>query len=390
MRILMLDNEFPPLGGGMGTANQALLREFAPLPDLEIDLITAALGTQFEDCQLSERIRIYKVPVRNQNIHHSSNRELIRYTTQALPLALRLHKTRRYDLCFAWSALPAGAIARALQWQIRLPYMVWVSGPDIPGYERRYTWLYPLLTPILKTTWRNASPLIAKCPEEIDMIHRVDPQVKLKLIPNGVDLSSFRPGPPVPDDGPLNVICVARLIERKGQRQLIEAIKHLSDEGLHLMLDLVGTGDSLDTYRAVVHRLGVESRVQFSGYVPREEIPGCYAAAHVFALPSFSEGMALAALEAMSAGLPLVLSRTGGTRDLVDEGVNGFTFEWGDVAALTTHLRLLATDRSLARRMAAASRARAVLFGWGGIANSYMELFLQFKRANRLSGAKAA
>jgi len=63
--------------------------------------------------------------------------------------------------------------------------------------------------------------------------------------------------------------------------------------------------------------------------VPREEIPRHYAAAHVFSLPSFNEGMSLAALEAMGAGLPLVLTHTGGTDELVEEGVNGFTHDWG-------------------------------------------------------------
>lgn len=378
MRILMLDNEYPPLGGGMGTANQALLRIFAYVPDMEIDLITAALGSHSEEEQVSPKISIYKVPVNNKNIHHSSNRELSAYAYQALGLAYRLHRNRHYDFCFAWSALPAGAVARALKAWAGLPYMVWVSGPDIPGYERRYNWLYPFLTPLLKATWRNATPLIAKCAEEIDTIHRVDPTVHVTLIPNGVDCSSFRPRSPIPDNGPLNVICVARLIERKGQHHLIRSVKDLADAGIPVQLDLVGTGDSLDSYRGLARRLGVESNVQFSGYVPREQIPQCYAAAHVFALPSFSEGMALAALEAMSVGLPLVLTRTGGTQDLVEEGVNGLTFEWGDWASLTAHLRRLAVDRPLARRMGAASRARSARFSWEGIGSTYCRLFQEF------------
>src|SRR4051812_32281691 len=89
MRILMLDNEFPPLGGGMGTVNEALLHQFADRADIEIDLITAALGGRAEEAQFAERIRIIKAPVWNRNIHHSTNRELLTYAAQALPLALR-------------------------------------------------------------------------------------------------------------------------------------------------------------------------------------------------------------------------------------------------------------------------------------------------------------
>ncbi len=377
MRILMLDNEYPPLGGGMGTTNEALLRQFAPRDDMEIDLITAALGNTSEEVQFSQRIHFYKVPVRNRNLHHSSNRELIAYAIQALRLALRLQRQRPYDFCFAWSALPAGAVARYLQWRTGLPYMVWVSGPDIPGYEMRYRRLYPVLLPMLRTTWRHATPLIAKCRQEVDLIHASDQAVPVTIIPNGVDLGAFRPGLPIPDDGPLKVICVARLIERKGQHHLIEAVKRLCDEGLDVIVDLVGTGDALDGYQALARRLRVDRRINFAGYVPREEIPQRYAAAHAFVLPSFYEGMALAALEALGAGLPLVLTRTGGTDDLVEADVNGLTFDWADVATLTAHLRRLATDRALARQMGQASRNRAARFGWESIVVAYRQLFEQ-------------
>ncbi|GAB4204368.1 MAG: glycosyltransferase family 4 protein [Roseiflexaceae bacterium] len=375
MRILMLDNEFPPLGGGMGTVNAALFKRYASLPDLEIDLITAALGGQREQVRFAPQITIYKVPVWNQNIHHSTNRELMLYSAQALPLALRLHRHRPYDLCLAWSAVPAGGVALALRQATGLPYAVWVSGPDIPGFEQRYARLYPVLRPAIDQIWRGSAAVVAKCQEEIEMIHAVNPRVEVQLIPNGVDLELFQPGPPIPDDGPLVVICAARLIERKGQHHLIEAARLLADQGLDVRIRLVGTGDSLPDYQALAERLGVIGRVEFVGYVPREQIPQHYAAAHAFALPSFNEGLSLSALEAAACGLPLVLTRTGGTDDLVEEGVNGLTFDWADVPALAAHLARLATDRALARQMGAASHLRAQRFGWPAIAQQFLDLF---------------
>ena len=121
MRILMLDNELPPLGGGMGTANLALLKCFSQIPDMTIDVITSALGRHAEEEQYSERINIYKVPVWNQNVHHSSNRELSQYALLSLFRAIKLLRTRTYDFCFAWSALPAGAVALILHEIKHLP-----------------------------------------------------------------------------------------------------------------------------------------------------------------------------------------------------------------------------------------------------------------------------
>jgi glycosyltransferase involved in cell wall biosynthesis len=383
MRLLMLNNEFPPLGGGTGTVNRAVLERISHVPDLEIDLVTSALGKVYEEETFADRVCIFKVPVNNKIIHHSSNRELMTYAMRTLAFALKRHRQHRYDFCFAWSAVPAGGVALALRRLGGLRYLVRVCGPDIPGFEQRYGPLYPILKPIIRSVWRGAEVVVAKCDGEADMIRRVDRQVNIALVPNGVDLSAFCPGEPIPDRGPLRLLCVARLIERKGQHHLIEAIKHLSDGGLDVTLDLIGTGDALDANRQQAERLGVSDRVHFVGYVPREDIAAHYAAAHVFVLASFNEGMSVATLEAMAAGLPVVVTRTGGMAELVEDGVNGLTFDWADVETLTKHIRRLALDRSLARSMGAASRMRAASFSWEAAAQTYLKMFEEFGRRLR-------
>ena len=393
MRILMLDNEFPPLGGGMGTVNRALLERYASNRELEIDLITSALGSKRESEQFADRITIIKVPVWNRNIHHSTSRELLTYAVQALSQSIIRHHARPYDLCFAWSTVPAGAVALALYHLVTLPYAVWVSGPDIPGFERRYRVVYPFLSPIIRRVWQKARYVVAKCAGEIEMIHALDNSVNVRFIPNGVDLAFFQPGPGIPDNGPLHVVCVARLIERKGQDHLIAAIKRLTDSGVDVVLSLIGTGDSQRNYEDQARKLDIQDQVRFVGYVPREEINAYYNSAHVFALPSYNEGMSLAALEAMAVGLPLVVTRTGGTAELVEEGVNGYSFNWGDIDALTNHLRMFVQDRALARRMGAASRARAAFFGWDVIADRFLEVFNQITSSSpalRLSSKQIA
>jgi glycosyltransferase involved in cell wall biosynthesis len=256
MRLLMLNNEFPPLGGGTGTVNQAVLEHFSAVADLQIDLVTSSLGRSFEHESFADRINIHKVPVRNRNIHHSSNRELIEYAARGLRLALGLQRKQSYDLCFAWSAVPAGAIALALRRLKGLRYIVRVCGPDIPGFERRYRAIHSLISPLIRQVWRSADRIVAKSDHEVELIHAVDPRIECLLIPNGVDTNRFKPGKPVPDDGPLKLLCVGRLIERKGQHHLIEAVKKLADRGIDVGLDLVGTGDARAENEAQVASLG--------------------------------------------------------------------------------------------------------------------------------------
>ncbi|MBK5107633.1 MAG: glycosyltransferase family 4 protein [Anaerolineales bacterium] len=371
----MLNNEFPPLGGGTGTVNQAILNNLIDSPELAIELITSSPENIYESETFSERITIYKVPVNRFNIHHASNKELILYAIRAFSYGYRKHRQRKYDMCLAWSAVPAGATAFGLKLISGLPYILRVSGPDIPGFEERYKNLYPVLKPLIRSIWKNAEIVIAKCSAEAEMIHEIDPNVGVTIIPNGVDTDQYIPGEPIPDEGPLKLLCVARLIKRKGQHHLIEAVKRITVQGIDITLDLVGSGDAEGEYRELVKVLQVEDQVKFQGYISREEIPVYYAQAHVFVLPSYNEGMSVATLEAMACGLPVIVSRTPGTEELVREGENGFTFEWGDIDLLTQHLLKLDSDRPLARQMALESRIQAHNFSWDSSSKKFDHLF---------------
>jgi glycosyltransferase involved in cell wall biosynthesis len=351
-----------------------MLEYFVRVPELQVDLVTSALGSRFEVEYFSDQIKLYKVPVRNRNIHHSSNRELIEYAVRAFWCALKLHRKQSYDLCFAWSAVPAGAIALLLRRIAGLRYLLRVCGPDIPGFERRYRTVYRFLSPGIRRIWRGAEPVVVKSSREIQLIHAVEPHLNCLLIPNGVDAAAFRSSQTVTEAGPLRIVCVGRLIERKGQHHLIEAVKRLADEKIHVSLELVGAGDARSANEAHVERLGLTDRVRFLGYVPRETIAEHYAAAHVFVLPSYNEGMSVALLEAMASRLAVVATPNAGTPELIDPEVNGLVFDWGDVDRLAAHLRRLAQDRTLVRRMGEASRRRAEEFSWERSAVRYVEL----------------
>ena len=371
----MFDNEFPPLGGGTGVVNYYLLHEMARSQDVTVDLVTSSRsGTAYETERFADRITIYKVPVDNRNIHHASNLELLRYSSRGLRMARRLLTQHRYDVSFAFAGVPAGALSYVLSLTHGLPYVLSLQGPDVPGFEARYNYLYPVLTPLIKKIWRRASAVTAISAEQVLLAHRTIPDLPLVTIPNGVETELFAPASHKANR-PFTIICVARLIERKGQHHLLRALAQLRVNCAQpVRLIFVGTGDAEGQLRELAESLQVADAVTFKGFVMREQMPPLYREADVFVLPSQQEGMSIALLEAMASGLPVIVTDTGGTAELVTQGQNGEIVPWSDVPALTRALHTLLNTENARRQMGAESRRRALQFGWPVLAARYIEL----------------
>jgi glycosyltransferase involved in cell wall biosynthesis len=376
MKILMFNNEFPPLGGGTGTVNKELFNRFKHYPDITIDLITSASGNRKQTQNFSDNIRIIELPVGKKNIHHASNVELIRYAVKSSFTAFQLYKKQKYDLALVWTSVPSGLPALLLKLFKRTPYIVRIGGPDIPGFEERYAFIYKLISPFIKLIWKRAARIIVKCKSEKEMAEAFYPKISAFPIYNGADTDKYSPLPaPTKQHTPLKIICSGRLIKRKGQYTLIKALSDLKKEtGRIINADFVGEGDETNKYKAYAKEKAVLEQISFSGYVPREEMPDKYRQADIFVLPSYNEGMSNALLEAMASGLPVVVTNVGGTEELVDTG-NGYIFEAGNAEELKNILKEISENPERLKTMGENSRKRAKAFDWEKISLAYLKLF---------------
>ena len=374
MKILMFNNEFPPLGGGTGTVNFELFNIFKNFQDLKIDLITSASGKNKEIEKFSENITIYKLPVGRKNIHHASNFELIRYAIKASFAGLSLHKKNKYDFSFVWATVPASFPALILKIFRKLPFIIRISGPDIPGYEKRYNTIYKIISPFIKSAWKKAELIISKCKTEKEMVLKINPKLNIKTIYNGVDTNKFSFKKNKITNQNVTLICSARLIKHKGQYTLIKSISNLKKLGIIVTANLVGEGDEKDAYIKYAIDKNVSDQIIFSGYVPREEMPKKYQEANIFVLPSYNECMSNALLESMACGLPVIVTDVGGTEELVDES-NGFIFEPGDEITLTDILKNINQNKEKINIFGENSRKKAENFNWKNTADKFLKLF---------------
>ena len=376
MKILMFNNEFPPLGGGTGTVNLELFNIFKDVPDLKIDLITSSPDKKKRIKNFSENIRIIELAVNKKDIHHASNLELIKYAFKASHSAFKLRKKENCDLVFVWTTVPAGFPALLLKLLKKVPYIVRIGGPDIPGFEQRYSYIYKIISPVIKLIWRKAELLVTKCKTEKEMVEAINSKLNIQTIYNGVDTEKFKPVKKS-NHTDLKLICSARLIKRKGQYTLIDAVSNLKKDNITILADFVGEGDEMKAYKQYAKDKDVAEQIIFSGYIPREKMEEKYQQADIFVLPSYNEGMSNALLEAMACGLPVIVTNVGGTEELVDE-TNGYIFKPGDSERLTEILKDIVLNPNQIKQLGESSAKKSEALNWQNIADTYLKLFNEY------------
>lgn len=382
MKILLLNYEYPPIGGGAGNATEFLLREYAKMPDIEVTLITSSPDEKAHTETLSDgRIRIERRPVGKhstdgKSLHFQSKWHILRYAWVSWLFSRSLLKRDRYDIVHAFFSVPSGFTALLLKWEYKTPYIVSLRGSDVPGYSERFSQLYFFLKSISRLIWKNASGVVANSEGLRDLAYKTDTRQHIGIIRNGVDTEHFCPDESKRNSNTFVVTSGAtRVTARKGLRYLIEAAALLATKYPKLRIDILGDGDEKQSLEQLSGERHLENIVRFLGRIPREETFQYYQRANLFVLPSANEGMSNAMLEALASGLPILATDTGGTKELVEEGLNGHLLKMHDAKDIAKRIEWHLTHPEETKRMGAESRRRALQLGWDGVAKEYRKVY---------------
>jgi glycosyltransferase involved in cell wall biosynthesis/GR25 family glycosyltransferase involved in LPS biosynthesis len=188
--------------------------------------------------------------------------------------------------------------------------------------------------------------------------------------------------------GPASILAVGRLLPYKGYPMLLEAAALLRDQGVDLRVDIAGGGDQLAELEALRARLGLEDVVTFLGQRSPAEINALWQAADIGAMPSVTEGLPLALVEAMAQGRPMVATRAGGIPEVLRHEENGLLVDVGDVEALAADIRRLIEDPALAARLGNAARRAYETGGWSenAVVAQHLTMYDEAKRSRALRG----
>lgn len=384
MRVLLLNYEYPPLGGGAGVATQALARGLASR-GVMVDVITAG---QRDEC-VSEvlwdghapeegLLTVHRVKAGRNGIHEAGMGGAFSYLRAALPLARAKIRGEHYDLLHVFFSLPTGAMLPFLALG-DMPVVLSLRGSDVPGYDpsvRELGRAHRVLRPLTRWIWRRASRVVAVCESLGRLAQRTDPRLRYSVIPDGVDLSRFRPSVRSRSRHPSKIRCLAvgRLVERKGITDLIQAIASL--ERGRYELEIVGSGPDEKRLKELARQLGVTREVVFAGPLDRAAIPARYRDADIFTLAPSEEAFGNAFAEALASGVPIVGSTVGGIPELVEHGTNGFLVPPGEPRAVAAAIRMLGENPDIRARIGRWNRTQAEAnLSWARVTTRYLSLY---------------
>jgi glycosyltransferase involved in cell wall biosynthesis len=373
MNILLINSEFPPIGGGAGNGSAALARQLGRLGH-RVTVVTARFRN-LPSVETQDGVTIFRIRSFRRRQDRSGALEQLAFIASASIWTLLYGRQFKPDATLAFFGMPSGAVAWVLKRVFRIPYIVSLRGGDVPGFRPYdFALLHKMIGPFLRIIWRDASAVIANSRGLRDLALAFDPSTVVTVIPNGVDSAEYCGR--AREWTPACIMSVGRVVHQKGFDLAIRALAQTKDLDWHWRI--AGSGPQMEAVQALARNLGISDRVTFLGWQAREEVRKWNHQANLFLFPSRHEGMPNAVLEAMADGLPVVATRIAGNEELVVDGENGLLVESENVDQLRDAIRKLISDPALGARMGVASQQRVEQhYTWASSAKSYQTILQQ-------------
>ncbi len=377
MQVLIINSEYPPVGGGAANASANLARNLADLGH-DVTLLTARFANlpqqEWIESTTGSKYLVRRIPALRRREDRSGALEQIVFMLAASLAGLEVVRRFKPQIQIAFFGVPCGVASLFLSAVYRVPYIVSLRGGDVPGFRPYDFALYHrLIGPLLRIVWHKASAVVANSQGLRDLAHAFDASQEIDVISNGVDTEFYSPGVDLHRRQPASIVFAGRVVYQKGLDVLLDALANLKH--LEWNLTIIGDGSQKEPLQAKAKTLGLTDRVNFTGWLDKVQLCQHYREANLFAFPSRHEGMPNVVLEAMACGLPVIATRIAGSEEIVEDGVSGLLVPPEDNVALTGALRTLITDPEKRGQMGLAANQRVQqYFTWMQTAMRYESL----------------
>ncbi len=367
LRVLMLNLEYPPLGGGAAPVTRGLARALVARGH-QVDIVTMnyrGLPSEEND----GGVQVFRVPGIRSRLELSHVHELATYLWSGLRKVKALTRAAAYDICHCHFIIPTGIIPYVLRRSRNFPpYVITSHGSDVPGFNPdRFTLLHRMTPPLLRRVLKRSAGVIVPSAalEKLIRSQFATHMGTLTQIPNGIAVDQFTRRQKEP-----RVLVATRLFARKGVQHVIRALASLRAHGY--VLDVAGDGPQ----RAELEHQASEERVpaNFHGWLAPELLYPLFERSRIFVLASISDNFPVSLLEAMAAGCAIITTRAGGCPEVVGEA--GLVVEPDDVDGLRDALARLIGQPAFAEELGQRAMQRVRdHFGWPAIASRHEAVY---------------
>lgn len=379
-KILILSSAYLPHIGGSELAIKNITDR---LPDFDFDIITARLDKSTPKHEKLGNVSVFRVGGALSPIGFLLPKTFLPLT--AFWEARKLIKNNRYIAVHAFQASGAAGAGWLLKYYYpELPFIITLQeGKNLKGQGPIVNFFRGLI--IKKADFATAISNYLK-----DYILRIDKELKVEIIPNGVDFNDFSKkfsyGELTDMDNRLGIkpddkviISASRFVPKNGLDLLVKAVAELNkDRQFSYKLILAGDGKQKEELKKLAEELKIKDKIIFAGVVAQNDLPLYLKISDVFVRPSLSEGLGIAFLEAMAAGVPIIGTRVGGIPDFLEDRRTGLfcTLEPKDIAF---KIRIVLENDKLREEMI--NNAAALVrekYDWDNIAKDFRKLYSRF------------
>ena len=381
MRILLLNYEFPPVGGGGGYVSYNVAKRLVERGH-SVTIVTATYRNLKAEEDV-DGIQVYRVPSLRKRMERSTSFEMLTYLilTFLFLTILRL-RGRRFDVAHIHFALPTGLLGPWVKFLFRVKYLLTIHGTDIPGNdETRFKMSHELSRPFLIFSLGNAAQISTVTPHLKELTQNVMNVENISVVPNGVNTQAFYPEEAEKEN---SLIFLGRLIPIKSPEFIITAFPYILRRVKDARLIIGGDGYLRGTLEKLTEREGMAEHISFVGWIPHDKLPEFYSRGKVFlSLQRHDNFGSLAMMEAMACGLPVIAADTGNTSMQVKNGVNGFLVRLNDRDEFVEKAVYLLTHEKERERMGReAARLIATDYSWDTVTDKYEKLLEEITKNN--------
>lgn len=334
-RVLILNYEYPPIGGGAGVMTQNIAEGLAAR-GFAVTVVTAWF-TGCAEVEESGKLKIIRLKSKRKYSFKSNPFEMLDWLFKARIFLNEYCIQNTFDIALCNFSIPGGVVGYGLKKRFGTPYFILSHGHDIPWFYPAKMFVYHLgLYPIIKTVCKASLGIIsltAKLKQNADKLTGTPD--KNKVIPNGIDITLFTPRGN--STGNFNILFAGRLVDQKDPITFLRALALLKEK-ISFKAQVLGDGELRPAMEELILANGLGQIVELVGKVPNTEMPHYYNAADVYVMTSTHEGMPLTLIEAACSGKYIITTPVSGSDELVQPTKNGQYIPFGDYKALAESL----------------------------------------------------